>query len=224
MAEKEKDNGYSMWYSTYGTLTTQRVLERLGIRLPHDEFIKAVKDVDGIYYQVLRVPMMNIFNGIIYQQAYDYQVYAQKLFIDYRLSPEFAKEADSPGGGIRADLDELYDRLLEQGKAFNEELFVHYRLISESQLSLIDQVAQLKRTKSNLSNLMDNSSFNETMLAFKDRAEIIMGTFRHYRTEFYQLILQITDRFTMLVDYHYDLENAERQRMLLRFDMKIGDA
>ena len=82
MNEKVEQTDWSTWFSTYGLLTSERILERFNIILPHDELINSVKDPFSIYFQLLRVPLKNVFNGIIYQQAHDYQIYAQKLFVD----------------------------------------------------------------------------------------------------------------------------------------------
>ena len=87
----------STWFSTYGILTAERVLERFNIRLRYDELLTAVKNPMSVYYMLLRVPIKNVFNGIILQQAHDYQVYAQKLFVDYGLSEETMQSEESPG-------------------------------------------------------------------------------------------------------------------------------
>ena len=94
----------SPWFSTYSVITAERVLGLLNIHLDSNEISQAVKNPINIYYLLLRVPIKNIFNGIILTQAQDYQVYAQKLFIDYLLSNETAKSEESQGFNTRESL------------------------------------------------------------------------------------------------------------------------
>ena len=135
----------SLWFSTYGLLTANRVLGRFNIHIENDELIVAMKNLHSVYYQLLRVPLKNIFNGIILQQTHDYQVYAQKLFIDYLLSGAGSKEDESPGANTRDDLEVERVRLIEVGEAFNREELAHQQLIAESQATLIQLSLELER-------------------------------------------------------------------------------
>ena len=125
MSEMELGTDLSTWFSTYGLLTSQRILERFNIHLKGDELIAAMKDPGNLNYLWLKVPLKNIFNGIIFQQAHDYQVYAQKLFIDYLLSGDSAKEADSPGANTRESLEEERIKLQEMNEAFAKQELAH---------------------------------------------------------------------------------------------------
>lgn len=134
------------WLSTYGILTAERVLETFNIRLKHDELITAIKNPRSIYYQLLRVPLKNIFNGIILQQTQDYQVYAQKLFIDYLLSGENEKDASAPGANTREEIEEERKKLINLGDEFSQLEIAHQTLIGESQLSLIKLSRELQNS------------------------------------------------------------------------------
>src|SRR5947209_7982025 len=85
------------WCSTYGLVTAQRLLELYKIKLDPDDLKQALKMPSSFYHGLLKIPMRNVFTGIIWQQARDYQIYAQKLFIDYLLSGETNKEEETPG-------------------------------------------------------------------------------------------------------------------------------
>ena len=137
MNDEAPDTEVSQWYSTYGLLTSKRILERLNIYLENDELISAIKNPLSVYYQLLKVPLKNVFNGIILQQVYDYQVYAQKLFIDYLLSGEGSKDEESAGANTREDLELERTKLVEIGDGFNHQEVLHQNLIAESQASLI---------------------------------------------------------------------------------------
>ncbi|WP_133127256.1 hypothetical protein [Legionella nagasakiensis] len=145
MNEEIKEPDLSLWFSTYGLLTAERILERFKIRLVQDELISAVKNPRSIYFQLLRVPLKNIFNGIILQQARDYQGYAQKIFIDYLMSGQADKPPESPGASIREDMETERKNLVEVGEAFSEQEAAHLKLISESQASLIKLARELQK-------------------------------------------------------------------------------
>jgi len=68
MQQKEVEGGFSTWYSTYGSMTVERVLDLLRINIAHDELIIILKKPEHILNNVLRVPMKNIFNGIIFSK------------------------------------------------------------------------------------------------------------------------------------------------------------
>jgi hypothetical protein len=222
MQEKDVERGFATWYSTYGSLTVERVLELLHIKIEHDALVVILKKPDHILHDVLHLPMKNIFNGIIFQQAYDYQVYAQKLMIDYRLSPEFSKDAESPGVNIRNDLAEQYDQLLKSVQLFSAHQYEHYRLISESQAYLIERIKQFNDPLHELDILNDDVTFKEKMKEYEQRSDEIGITFRNYRSQFYNLILGMTERLTSLPDYHFDAAHAAKERESLFFDKEIG--
>ncbi len=144
MSEETKEPDLSMWLSTYGLLTAERTLETFRLKLTHDEIITSITNPRSMFHQLLRIPLKNIFNGIILQQAYDYQVYAQKLFVDYLLSGENDKDPESPGANTREDLAAQRTQLIETGVSFNKHELEHQKLIAESQASLIKLAANLR--------------------------------------------------------------------------------
>ncbi len=156
MQKKNGDQHFEAWFSTYGLLTVERILEYLSIKLPHDEVVRLLSGTHHVLHRVINVPLLNIFNGIIFQQSYDYQVYAQKLMIDYRLSPEYAKDPESPGANIRSDLNDQYEQLLSLVKAFTDHQYKHYQIISESQSYLIERIDELRDPVNQLDTLSDD--------------------------------------------------------------------
>lgn len=222
MQEKGVEQSFVTWYSTYGLLTVERVLAHLKIKLPQDDLVIALKQPNNIFHLILHVPMLNIFNGIILQQAYDYQVYAQKLIIDYRLSPEFAKDPELPGANIRNDLNVQFDQLSTAVKAFSDYQYDHYRLISESQAYLIERVEQLNDPLHELDILNDDAEFKMNIALYTQKSEEMTITFRSYRSQFYEMILSISERLVNLPEYSFDAEHAARERESLFFDREIG--
>lgn len=127
----------SGWFSTYGVITAQRLLEQFKIKLDNNDLLFALKTPGTFYYRLLILPLQNVFNGIILQQARDYQIYSQKLFIDYLLSGEASKLESSPGASTREDLEIERKKLVEMDEEFRQLEFTHEKLIAESQRILI---------------------------------------------------------------------------------------
>ncbi|WED44384.1 hypothetical protein [Legionella cardiaca] len=137
MTEEHVENDLAEWLSTYGLITVERILERYKIRLQQQDLISAIKSPNTFYHRLMRVPLKNVLNGIILQQAHDYQVYAQKLFIDYLLSGETSKSEGSPGEYTREDLEKERQELIKIGEEFHAQELAHGHLIADSQKSLI---------------------------------------------------------------------------------------
>ncbi|KTC69372.1 hypothetical protein Lbir_2111 [Legionella birminghamensis] len=136
MSEEKVDTDLSKWFSSYGLITAKRILENYKIKLVDEDLLYALKTPNNFYHTIMRMPLKNVFNGIIMQQARDYQLYAQKLFIDYLLSGETGKVEEAPGGNTRDDLEAERQTLLKINEAFHIDELAQEQLISESQRKL----------------------------------------------------------------------------------------
>ena len=144
MDEKQKDNELSNWFSTYGVITAERILGTYNISMPQTELLVAIKSPFSFYHQLLQVPLKNVLNGIVLQQANDYHIYSQKLFIDYLLSGESAKGEEAQGALTRDSLENERKQLVTLGEEFHKIQLAHESLISSSQASLIKIVKEWK--------------------------------------------------------------------------------
>jgi hypothetical protein len=294
MSEEAMETDLSRWFSTYGLLTSARILERFNIKLENDELTTAMKDPFNVYHRLLVVPLKNVFNGIIMQQAHDYLVYAQKLFVDYLLSGETGKGADSPGANTREELEDERVKLTEVAEAFNDLELDHQNLIAESQGSLLKVAQSLQKaltavvkkvgselqtqhiskepslierairlsmvyySHTNNESITSNSAFWVTMAdvldiqlddnlqqkleaavsglneivknienilpEYLEKTNDIGVSFRSYRSQFYDIILRVTEYLNLLPDYRINLAQVEENRSTLYFDSHIGDA
>ncbi|STX51697.1 Uncharacterised protein [Legionella busanensis] len=136
---EQSENELSGWFSTYGLITAQRILERYRIKLHQEDLLCALKTPETFYHQLLRLPLGHVFNGIILQQVQDYQLYAQKLIIDYLLSGESSREEGTPGEGARNDLEQERQVLVSLNTEFHELELEHEKLIANSQAKLIER-------------------------------------------------------------------------------------
>jgi hypothetical protein len=127
----------SHWFSTYGVITADRILGRYQIKLASTNLMSAIKSPFSFYHKLLDVPLRNVLNGIVLQQANDYHVYGQKLFIDYLLSGENSKDDASQGAGTRESLENERIDLVALGEEFHQKEGEHNNLIAASQAVLL---------------------------------------------------------------------------------------
>ena len=146
MDEIRKDEQLTKWFSTYGLITAERILGKYAIKLPQDDLIMAIKTPFSFYHRLVQIPLKNIFNGIVLQQASDYHVYAQKLFIDYLLSGETSKGEGTLGALTRESLENERQQLVNLGEEFNKLQMHQNELIAKSQASLIKTAETWKKT------------------------------------------------------------------------------
>ncbi|HHF7365506.1 TPA: hypothetical protein ACPSKY_000602 [Legionella bozemanae] len=142
MNGEEIDSELSHWFSTYGIITAERILGRYNVKLAQAELVVAIKSPFSFYHRMLRVPLRNVLNGIILQQANDYHVYVQKLFIDYLLSGENSKGEEAQGASTREVIEKERQQLVALGDEFNNVQGEHDYLIANSQAALI-KIAQM---------------------------------------------------------------------------------
>lgn len=137
MDSTSANNELNLWFSTYGIITSQRVLDRYQISIPYKLLSVAIKSPTSFYHRLLQVPLRNILNGIILQQASDYELYGQKLFIDYLLSGVSSKGPEEQGALTRESLENERQDLVALAQQFQQLEFAHNTLIAESQSYLI---------------------------------------------------------------------------------------
>lgn len=137
MVDIVADEELNQWFSTYGAITAQRLLSKYNINLPSEDLLAAIKTPYSFYHQILQIPLKNVLNGIILQQANDYHVYAQKLFIDYLLSGESGKEPAAQGAMTREAMENERQKLVVLGEEYHKKQVEQDYLIATSQASLI---------------------------------------------------------------------------------------
>lgn len=133
------------WVSTYGIMTAERILDYYQLRVPIHDLKRALNQPGNFIHHLLFLPLRNVFNGIIMQQAKDYMIFGQKLFVDYLLSGETTREASSPGGGTREDLEALRKKLVQHSEAFQAVEAQQVRLIYDTQRLFIDTIKQWRQ-------------------------------------------------------------------------------
>ncbi len=158
--ETEGQFDESKWFSSYGMITANRIIDRYGIVLDNRDLLHALKFSESFFFKLIRLPLRNMLNDVIRQQVYDYVVYAQKLFVDYLLSGETTKPATAQGGYTREELEEVRQRLVALCKEFQETEYQHFRLIAQSQRHIIQHTKQWQQ---NFVSLVDDLRKNENV-------------------------------------------------------------
>jgi len=144
MSKERSENDLSQWFSTYGLITAERILGKYQIRLAHDELLTAIKTPASFYHRLLHVPLKNVLNGIVLEQANDYHIYVQKIFIDYLLSGESSKDEEAQGASTRDALEDERQKLVTLGEEYHAKKNEHDSLIANSQASLIEITQEWK--------------------------------------------------------------------------------
>lgn len=211
----DKEQDLSTWFSTYGVLTAERILDKLGIHLEQEQLTSILHDETNVYWKILSIPIKNLFNGLILQQAHDYQVYAQKILIDYLLSGQ-----DNTGDNVdavREDLEALRRNLVETGEIFSQRELDHQKLIAESQASLMKFCSKMNKM------LDPRTELEDIAPTYHQRSDDMGRELRRYRKEFYQLIVRATELLQTVPGYHLNETKQSENLSLLDFDAQIGE-
>lgn len=171
MTEVNADSLSPKWLSSYGIITAERILHTYKLDIPKTALPDLIKSTGSFYFKVIQIPMKNVLNGIVLQQANDYHNYVQKLFIDFLLSAENAKDEQAQGTGARENLDSERQLVLQLSETLQDIDNSHNQLISKSQKQLIDLSAQfnaiLDQTFNNLLNRLHSAQINIAKDALK---------------------------------------------------------
>lgn len=133
------DNALSGWLSTYGLVTATRVLGRCHIHLQQEEITRVILSPNTFYHQLIQVPLKNVLNGIVLEQAQDYRIYMEKLFADYFLSEHAAdKSMDDPGFQLAQNVEAVRLSFVALSETFQQQIIDHRNLIAKSQKHLIE--------------------------------------------------------------------------------------
>jgi len=212
MDTKKTADDLSIWISTYGAITVAQILKSYEILLDAEELLTILKKPDNIYRRLLEIPRIHGVNGIILEQAREYQLYAQKTLIDYLLSMPSDLTEDSPSASIREDLEQERVKLVEKNDALHEIESTHEVLVVETQTELRAIVDAYENTGADIDDGLAN---------YIAQANEIGRRLKESRTSFRDSIMRLIELLDLLPEYTrneaQDNENLER----LHFDQNI---
>lgn len=223
MNNKSMDDAVSNWYSTYGLVTIERIFALMKIRLSVEELHTVSRTQSSPYYQLLQVPLKNIFNGIIISQTNDYREFAQKMLIDYLLSgaANLAPEQTKPEG-VRLELELMREDLIGYAEQFDLLQFDHFTLINESQKIAIATAATFPTPRALLDEAL-GMQVQDIMSSFLEQAEAINLKILDFRKQFYDVILKTRERLGSVPDYFNQFQTQPEHMEALNFDAKLGE-
>lgn len=217
------DAELAKWYSSYGVVTVQRIFDCLGVQLSLDELLSVNQYPSSCYYQLLQVPLKNIFNGIIIDQTTDYREYAQKMIIDYLISGAANLPADQAKPvGAKLQLEDMRVVLISEGDKFDLLQFEHHKLILDSQKVLIKLAKTLPKLP-NIPETLANDEFLAKITPFVEQAELLAARIKAFRSQFYTTILKGRELLNTLPDYFNRFEGAPEHLEALNFNAMLGD-
>lgn len=161
--------------SSYGLVTAERILDRLHIKVAPDLVKQALEHQQSFYYLILKIPLKNVMNGIVIQQANDYYVYLQKLFIDYLLSPEAGRGPEEQGANTREQLEEERRKLEVMNEAFQKLVLDHNNFISMTQSILLTISGEWKDVHNELLKDLKKNAKQLSLTAKEEVLELVIA-------------------------------------------------
>lgn len=132
----------SNWLSTYGIVTVEKILDRYEVKMASIDLIATLKNPHAMLSKLIQTPLKNVFNGLVLQQAKDYQSYIEKMFIDYLLSGESDQDPESI---CREDIELARQDFLQLITDFQKTTHTHEKVIADSQTLLIQFFSQFRQ-------------------------------------------------------------------------------
>lgn len=221
--EKKLDVEFSKWLSTYGSVTVQRIFDLYKFKVSYEEIKDLMNNQDSVYYHFLRVPFINILNGIVIDQVESYREFIQKMFVDYLMSGA-ANETDAPvqGETIREALEGERTKFIDTTDKFDVEFFNHNSLISDSQKALI-KLAKNKFADMDAVTDGDKQELDTLVESFEDKGRSMNAVFIDFRSQLQQMIITVQELVETLPNYQADDEQIASDKELIDFDTEVGE-
>lgn len=199
MTKERTENELAGWVSTYGLLTSQRIFERFQINLSEEDLVYTLKTPSTFYHRLLKIPLSIVYNGIILEQAGEYQKYAQKMFVDYLLSGESSKTSESPGAMTRESLESQRQILTDLNDAFRKLELEQEKIIVATQASIG------KYVKTWQDKMMDLAKIVKRKLALTASEQSVAQALQ-----------------TLLIEFDVSLSNAAKNYSWSRIEERLG--
>lgn len=141
------------WLSTYGIVTVEKILDHYNIKVATSDLIATFKNPAAMLTRMIQTPLKNVFNGLVLQQAKDYQAYIEKLFIDYLLSGQTDQETESI---TMEDIEQARQDFLHLIADFEKSAYIHEKVIADSQTLLIEFFRQFRQKMAGSAKKVEN--------------------------------------------------------------------
>ena len=128
---------------SYSYLIAENILNKFNLKLSTADIEKAFKDKNSPYFNLLKVPMLNCLNGMVYEQCDTYKLFCQKRLTDYALNvnPSEDQLKQSEGAfSLPESIMMLGDELVANQAKLRELEIDYYEILAKTQSYLINYV------------------------------------------------------------------------------------
>jgi hypothetical protein len=213
------------YVSSYGLMISKNILARLGLMVSAEELLAQLKSPDLVYARLCHLPMMHIYNQLIFAQIQSYQTFIQKRLIDYYIqSNQSRDEASSESEAQHPDaitlLKDEFLTLKEQTKVLEQQLL---DMITNSQRYLI-QMVQLETMQFGGSFKHFPKDYDERIEAFKLSVSTIRKELIAHRADWRAFSITVSERLSQFGYVTPDVADDLEQRVELDFIPNLGES
>lgn len=164
---------------------------------------------DDQYSVMMLVPVNNLLNEIIYNQAQDLRVDGQERLIDYLLSGAANVEDDQSDDHKSNTLEQLREKLMSLGAAFDDLKLKHDRLIVRSQKTL----------KGFSQHMPSDSEIKQTMEQSQLESKLMTEEFKIKREEFRNILIEVRDSISRVPGYRSETQSSNDEKNLNMYNV-----
>ena len=210
---------------TYSFLIAENILNKFNLKLSASEIEKAFKNQDSMYFHLLKVPMINCLNGMIYEQCESYKLFCQKRLTDYALNVNPTEEQIKQSGGefsLPSSITLLSEELVVLQTRLRDLQIDYYEVLSKTQSYLIQYVKKQIIGMGSFIGNYDDAFFQE-MSSFEQRALVVQKNLIEHRNEWHDFSISVTKVIADLASFTLEPEIDIEQRSALNFLRNLGD-
>ena len=196
------------WFSTYGILTYKRILEKFKIKLGYKFIVELSRKQYSLYSLLIQSSAINVFNSIIFQQASDYQIYVQKIIIDYQLSEEAKKDETMQGANVRAELESERKNLVSLNAEFQNQLFNQEKLIFNTQKNLKKLAEEIEEAFQTMLFILQIDASNKDLIEALRAQFFVETTVFNWKDAAPKILAEINAKYQQAFDLNIELSTA----------------
>jgi hypothetical protein len=120
IAKQKQEEAIDRLPSSYGLVTADRLLARLGISLSPTQIAEQIQVPETYFHGLMFIPAKRLTIRGEIERCRDIQAYGQQKLIHYLFSGEASKEESEPGQTVREDIESKRQYLVDMGERFTE--------------------------------------------------------------------------------------------------------
>jgi hypothetical protein len=209
---------------SYNFLIAENILNKFNLKLSSADIEKAFKDKNSPYFHLLKVPMLNCLNGMVYEQCETYKLFCQKRLTDFVLNVNPTLDELKESGGafsLPESITQLGDELVVHQAHLRELEIDYYEVLAKTQSYLIGYVKKQIISTGTFVGNYDDSFFKE-MDSFEQRALSVQKMLVENRESWHEFAISVTKVISDLASFTLPPEVDFEQRSQLNFLRNLG--